>query len=343
MPKTLPFVFVVIGQLLSAECQSSPWLLRNAIPTGRLDVGAAIAWDLPNPFVVAVGGDSRVSPGTYSSRTERYLCTADTWTTVRSMPTARQRAGAHYSSGGVVYVIGGDIGPSSTYQNERYAVSTQTWTSGTAMPSGARDRPGYGKLGDVFMCVGGNAPISAPSLAFDVMTDSWTSKKAIPTGRLGLAVATDGSAQLYAIAGVANPNAASISKVEKYNMATDAWATVARTPWTYIGMTAVHHGANIYTIGGATYMGSSSDLVSMYAVATDVWSQPAQVGPLNLARLGGVAVAGLNALFLIGGENDAVDGLAVTAVPTAAPTTTRYGWAEWFGVRVRYFCLKCGA
>jgi hypothetical protein len=48
--------------------------------------------------------------------------------------------------------------------------------------------------------------------------------------------------------------------------------------------------------------------VSMYAVATDLWSQPSLAGPLSVARNGGAAVAALNALLLIGtGGTAAVD------------------------------------
>ena len=46
----------------------------------------------------------------------------------------------------------------------------------------------------------------------------------------------------------------------------------------------------------------------MYAVATDLWSQPSLAGPLSVARNGGAAVAALNALLLIGtGGTAAVD------------------------------------
>jgi hypothetical protein len=154
--------FVLCGVIGPAQCV--PWTLQNAIPTARTELSAAIMPELASPFVLAIGGAPRNPPGILS-RVERYYYTTDTWTTGRSMPTARQSAGAHYVSAGLVYVIGGANTSTDEKANEQYNLLTDSWTSRVSIPSSSRERPGYAKLGDaksdVILCVGGNGTRSA--------------------------------------------------------------------------------------------------------------------------------------------------------------------------------------
>jgi N-acetylneuraminic acid mutarotase len=205
------------------------------------------------------------------------------------MPTARFDLGLAAASNGKVYAIGGmdDKVPQSN-------------------PAG---NPGN---------------ILATVEEYDPATDTWASKKPIPTGRIlqGLAAANNG--KLYAIGGaiavgpLGSLESLTVGTVEEYDPETDTWTTKAPMPTARYAPAAVANNGRLYIVGGVVESPSSFEItaaVEEYDPATDSWvtKRPLPAPRGNLA----LAAASNGKVYAIGGivrDTRAVSGFS--AVPT---------------------------
>jgi N-acetylneuraminic acid mutarotase len=145
-----------------------------------------------------------------------------------------------------------------------YDIATDTWGFGTPHPGTARCEVAYGELthGGKLYVVGGRTIGTGNMLtAYDVATDSWTTLTPMPTARAAAGAAVVGNA-LYVIGGRlgSSPGVGMALKVvERYDIDTDTWNTVAPLPNPRSDMAVVTRGGKIYVFGGAS-LNTNDDL-----------------------------------------------------------------------------------
>jgi N-acetylneuraminic acid mutarotase len=103
---------------------------------------------------------------------------------------------------------------------------------------------------------------------------TWVSLANMPTARRGLAAAVVGNA-LYAIGGSISTTPCSgspLATVERYDIDTNTWSTVAPLPSPRSDLAAVAHGAEIYVFGGCVAPFAAINNVDVYDPVTDTWS-----------------------------------------------------------------------
>lgn len=214
--------------------------------------GVSASTNLPTLYVA--GGNNGSGPvATLSS-----MHAPSAWSTLTSMPTARQ-APAGAFNGGFFYVMGGNTGSGVTGVLEVYNTSSNSWTSAASMPTPRSDL-GADQIGGVIYAAGGSdssSPALATLEAYDPTTNTWVTKASMPTARADLAVvALNGL--LFAIGG-RGADGTPLSTVEAYDPLTDSWTTESSMPTARWGLAAVvapeseaRPGPNtIWAIGGA--------------------------------------------------------------------------------------------
>ena len=108
----------------------------------------------------------------------KYSTTTDTWTMIKSIPTARMgnSAGA-VTVGTRIYVFGGANNPlfasNTNLRNEAYDTQTDTWATKAALPS-RQTNGAVGVKGNTAFIAGGSPAVSTLQI-YDAVADSWTS------------------------------------------------------------------------------------------------------------------------------------------------------------------------
>ena len=130
-----------------------------------------------------------------------------------------------------------------------------------------------------------------------VISDTWTTKASMPTGRWGLGVATINGI-LYAVGG-RDAGGVPLATVEAYDPATDSWTTKASLPTLRSELGVATIDGILYAVGG--YSGADVlATVDAYDPTTDTWTTKAS---MPTARTGlGVATAN-GILYAVGGAN----------------------------------------
>jgi len=182
---------------------------------------------------------------------------------------------------------------------------------------------------------------------YDPVLDSWTTLAPMPTARAG-AVAAVIDNGIFVIGGrlsTSGPCSGGpyLGTVEKYDIDTDAWSTVAPLPNPRSDLAAVAHGGKIFVFGGCTGPASSPSVtneVDMYDPQTNTWTT---LAPMPTQRASLVAGHSGNLIYAIGGT-DGVSALNVNEVydisgnswstNTPMPTARQEAGADSHGGRV---------
>jgi len=237
--------------------------------------------------------------GTTLNLVEAYAPQANSWTTMPSMPTARDWSAAGVL-GSVLYVIGGDNSSTIIFSaNEFYDPNTNSWSKAADMPT-ARAALGIAVVGGTIYAVGGGGTggYLATVEAYDPATNSWTAKSPMPTARSQLGVVGIGGT-IYAVGGIGISGGSTIyGTLEAYDSATDTWKALASMPTPRYGTTAGILGGKIYVLGGYGYASTYLGTVEVYDPATNGWSTIANM-PTARYALAAVTVGGT--LYAIGG------------------------------------------
>lgn len=142
--------------------------------------------------------------------------------------------------------------------------------------------------------------------SYNPVTDTWNSTlTAMPTARAGLAVAVVGNA-IYAIGGrtgTAGPNSpGKLAVVERYDIDTDSWTTVAPLPSARSDLAAAVVGGKIYVFGGFTGAGALTGAVDVYDPTKNTWNTSPADMPTPRAAFYAVVRNG-GTVYCIGGWN----------------------------------------
>jgi N-acetylneuraminic acid mutarotase len=233
----------------------------------------------------------------------------DTWVAKAPMQVARGNLGVAVVNG-KIYAIGGStesgLNPRSVgidytakgwivNTNEEYDPATDKWTFKTPMPT-----PRYAfaivTYQNKIYCIGGASNFQPPTgfygailtgvnEVYDPATDTWETKAAMPTARIGLQanVVDD---KIYLIGGYPNR-----TFNEVYDPATDSWTTKAPMPTVASYYASAVFDNEIYVIGGY----GSGNLNQIYDPETDKWRMGAPA-PSSITDGAAGATTGMMAL-----------------------------------------------
>lgn len=257
------------------------------------------------------------------------------------MPTPRTGLAAD-ALNGKIYAIGGTAhevtadgctiftlfggtsisGPCTTV--EEYDPLTDSWSTKAAMPT-VRWGHAVAAVNGKVHAIGGAEPLFRGGLdpfnlfpenvyfstmeEFDPLTDSWSTKAAMPTARSHLAAATV-NGKIYAIGGFIASDTflpEPIATVEEYDPLTDSWSTKAPMPTARARHTATTVNGKIYVIGGSSTTYDTLTTVEEYDPLTNSWSTKA---PMPTTRDSHTATAVNGKIYAIGGSSTGFDVLA---------------------------------
>lgn len=301
---------------------NTPWQNHTPMDVERFSLAAAVVGDR----LYAIGGvdgfcppDGSPCPFSPLSTVEIFnpLVTAyaefeRAWMPRRSMATPRGGLAA-VAVDDRIYAIGGyTLDGDAVASIEAYDPVANTWSARAAM-SGARAGMAAAVVNRTIYVVGGSIPSAggpatalATVEAYDVLTNTWTTKMPMPTARsTPAAAAVNGT--LYVIGGDGT------GSVEAYDPIADSWSARASMPSGGGAHRAVALNGLIYAVGGSPIS------VKVYNPALDSWA--ALVSSMPPPVNGQFALAVLDGrLFAAGGnlaDNTAVGTVSANRPPEA--------------------------
>ena len=224
---------------------------------------------------------------------------AGSWKTLAPVPAPTEGMQTAVVGNRIVAAYGFSGG--DTQLTRIYDVAANSWSFGAPAPSPARSEGAAASHGGFFYAVGGRTAL-ADLDRYDPATDMWTSLADMPTPRGGLGVAVAGNA-LYAIGGRTGGSpcaGGALATVERYDIATNTWSTVAPLPSARSDLAAVAHGGRIYVFGGCTNAGAVLADVDVYNPRTNTWSTAPADMPTARAAMYGAAKKG-GTVYVVGG------------------------------------------
>jgi N-acetylneuraminic acid mutarotase len=225
------------------------------------------------------------------------------WSTLAPVPAPTEGMQVGQIGNQIIAAYGYSAG--DTNLTRIYDIDADSWSLGSPAPLPTRSEGAAATHGGELYVVGGR---SAGPLAdldrYTRATDTWVSLANMPTARRGLATAVVGNA-LYAIGGstgTAPCNGSPLATLERYDIDSGTWSTMAPLPSARSDLAAYAHGDKIYVFGGCTGSESAvTNAVDVYNVATNTWSTaPAD---MPIARSSMYAAGGKGStVFVIGGQ-----------------------------------------
>ncbi len=186
-----------------------------------------------------------------------------------------------------------------------YNIASNSWSFGSPAPGPASSEGTAVSHGDSMYALGGRNGAGNDNNRYAPATDTWTVLAPMPTARDGLGAAVVGDG-IYAIGGrpqTAGPCTgfgSEIATVERYDIPTNTWSTVAQLPSARSDVGAIDHGGKIYVFGGCAG-GVPTNEVDIYNPVTDTWSLGTPM-PTARAPFYGVGIKG-DGIYVMGGEN----------------------------------------
>ncbi len=241
------------------------WATKASAPTPRAGAGA----DVINNKLYVVGGCINTDCASTTNILEVYDPATDTWASLAPMPTPRSEmfVGA---INGKLYVAGGTQRFTNALTTlEVYDPATNTWdTTKRPMPIGQAQGTGAVVNGNLYVIGGFDTRATGPNppgpfqvgtvQAYDPVTDSWSTKAAMPTARRSPASGVVNNllfTKLYVVGGAAGGSI--LSTNEAYDPLTNSWTTEAAMPTARFGLQAGVINGVLYAAGGANSSGLS--------------------------------------------------------------------------------------
>jgi hypothetical protein len=206
----------------------------------------------------------------------------------------------------IIAALGFDRNSGDTFTTRIYDIASDTWFIGANAPGTSSEGAGVAH-GGLFYNIGGRGAGFNANWSYDPNSDVWNGGLApLPTGRAGLGVAVVGNA-IYAIGGrtfTGGPcsgfGAGVLATVERYDIATDSWTTVAPLLSPRQDLAAATVGGKIYVFGGCDAAPTILGDVDVYDPTTDTWSASPADLPTPRASMYAAATKG-GTVYVIGG------------------------------------------
>jgi N-acetylneuraminic acid mutarotase len=206
----------------------------------------------------------------------------------------------------IVAACGRDVGLGDTNLTRLYNIAADMWSLGTPAPLSVAE-PAYGELthaGKLYVIGGRTLGMGYVTQCYDVSSDSWTILAPMPTPRAAAGAAVVGNA-IYVIGGRTGASPGSgmaLMVVERYDIDTNTWTSVAPLPFGRSDMAVVAHGGKIYVFGGWNHRAGGTVLnhVHVYNPVKDTWTA---LAPMPRSRYVHMAGKVGNQVYVFGGAD----------------------------------------
>jgi hypothetical protein len=253
---------------------------------------------------------------------------SNTWSSIASLPSARQRPGV-VSDGTFIWIIGGfDSAGSPQNQVWRYDPATDTYNTAYASYTTSAWSPAVaylnGKIYKMGGCADGTCAASIATVeVYDIASNTWSTAAPLPAA-IGWGMAIGFNNRVYFAGGTVPADSA---KTYAYDPGTNTWddSAIADMPATNWGaVSGVVNGK--WSIAGGVYSASISTAFIQWDPVSNTWSVN---DPMLVARYrsGGGTIG--NALHVVAGSITAFTGtnnnqryFNLCAGPTNTPTAT---------------------
>lgn len=330
------------------------WALKTVLPTGRR---GGYSWDLGELGYV-VGGDT-VGSGSSTAIGHYYSPDLNTWTSITSMPAAREFGSTGVSMGGYGWVHNDDSGTNINY---RYDPVTTTWATKTAVPSQMKFSAEF-RTNDVLIVAGGNNGSQISTVReYNIYSDVWATKTSLSTARYFVSPACAGPYRNYELrasipgyfAGLgglvwtAMPNlaisreanvsgfiggqnvtvggdsgGAGDAQAQILNKATGVWSLYTSAPVTVGG------GAG-FVLGGQLYVIVPSTSTYSLDIVTGVYTTRGSLGTSRSSRLSQTSAATLNGFgYVLGGDSSNVEQYSMSSNSWTSKSGTTNGFTQY--------------
>jgi N-acetylneuraminic acid mutarotase len=171
--------------------------------------------------------------------------------------------------------------------------------------------------GKIYVIGGGNDNAVRSVEIYDPLTDTWTEKADMPTGRYLLSTyVVDG--KIYATGGHEAQPLPPLPSIEVYDPVTDTWTKAEDMPRPRFGHSTSVVNGKVYFIGGASRNpGAALATVDVYDPQTDTWATSADLPIPRWGVAPGVGVVN-GKIYVIGGSPN-VAGAALSVVEEYDP------------------------
>jgi N-acetylneuraminic acid mutarotase len=235
----------------------------------------------------------------------------DSWMSKKALPTPRTDLRVAVVNG-KIYAIGGMPDYAT---NEEYDPTTDTWTTKTPVPTG-RYRFGIAVFDNKIYCFGGqfNKAIDNPYAGanftdkvevYDPATDSWQTKKPMPTIRSQFETGII-NGKIYLVGGRTESPSATVALNEAYDPKTDSWTTKAPSPYPVAQHASAVIGNELYLLGGVDEFNDPMwmSVNQIYNADTNTWSLGTPIPNATWRAAAGATSGNLAPprIYLVGGQ-----------------------------------------
>jgi N-acetylneuraminic acid mutarotase len=184
-----------------------------------------------------------------------------------------------------------------------------SWTTKASMPTAAVCKAAL-LNGKIYVVGGSNNYTHNPVYEYNPATDTWATKKPVPTPRDSFAIAACQN-KIYVIGGTSgwssSGNTIKTGLNEVYDLATDTWETKTSMPTKRYHLEANAVEGKIYVIGGRTGgMYTTVALNEVYDPETDTWTTKEPI-PYPVVSYASAVVD--NKIYIIGGQDEFHDSM----------------------------------
>ncbi|MGC4106788.1 MAG: kelch repeat-containing protein [Thermomicrobiales bacterium] len=208
--------------------------------------------------IYAIGGhDDRHSA---TETAWRYDPTTDTWNDLPPLPQGPRGALGCAALDGRILTVGGssgDLSGPATADVAAFDPASGSWSMLPPMPT-AREHLAVAVAGSVLVAIGGrdggrfDPTMDTAVERYDPASATWSTGSAMPDGRSGMGVATDGASIVILGGEGREGNAGIYDRVQRYDVAADTWSDLPNLPVARHGIAAAIADGVLYAIGGST-------------------------------------------------------------------------------------------
>jgi len=279
--------------IVSSQAQTIVWKEIAPLPEGY-NGGEAVT--LNNEIYFVAGRTQKAMSAAFY----KFSPKTNKWTRLADIPKPATNF-AMAVVNGKIYAIGGDQFQDA---NREYDPETNSWKLLTPMPT-ARQHINCGVHGNEIFIAGGLTSwknITQKHEVYNVLTDSWSEKAAIPSLRNNATVVSLNSL-MYVLGGAGTKDNiwGDVLTVETYNFKSDTWVQKNDLPQLLFGPGVTVVNNEIIVLGGQTREGTVEDAttkVFIYKAKTDQWFESTPL-PIKNVFFGCTSID--NKIYVIGG------------------------------------------
>ncbi|MBI2853181.1 MAG: PKD domain-containing protein [Chloroflexi bacterium] len=318
---------LLLSLLLPSEAYADgTWATKTSMPEPRTWAAAGV---INGVLYVAGGTDGSGPINTLWS----YDATANTWSTLASMPGPRDTGVGAGVIDGKLYVAGGWSGSLPTNTLFVYDPLANSWSTRASIPQGGMY---YGSGHGASGVINGKLYVYTAATGYDgwwkylhvydPATNSWTQLPESPNYHVNPAFGVIDNKFYVAGGDDWSGNSANWKKLDVYDPATNTWTTKAPMPAGGRGFASAVLNGKLYVIGGDDGA-TNKNTVYVYDPATDGWTTETA---MPTARAGAAVGAINGSLYIAGGANSTGTLATTEALTLAATTPPTVSTNDWY-------------